>query len=72
MERQLIKKYTREPGTGGFGVYLVLWFGANFTQAALDGRRPATPQELQFLLEDTLTVEQKRKISVCVIDVSGT
>ena len=71
MERQLIKKYTREPGTGGFGIYLVLWFGASFTQAALDGRRPATPQELRLLLEDTLTVEQKRKISVCVIDVSG-
>ena len=48
MERQLIKKYTREPGTGGFGVYLVLWFGAYLTQAALDGRRPMTPQELQL------------------------
>ena len=72
MERQLIKKYTREPGTGGFGVYLVLWFGVDWTQAALDWRRPATPKELQSLLEDSLTVEQKRKISVCVIDVSGT
>ena len=72
MERQLIKKYTREPSTGGFGIYLVLWFGVNFTQPALEGRRPATPQELQYLLEETLTVEQKRKMSVCVIDVSGT
>ena len=72
MERQLIKKYTREPGTGGFGIYLVLWFGVKYTQAPLDGQRPATPQELQFLLEDTLTMEQKRRILVCVIDVSGT
>ena len=71
MERQLIKKYIREPGTGGFGIYLVLWFGVKYTQAALDGRRPATPQVLKCLLEDALTVEQRRKISVCVIDVSG-
>ena len=71
LHRQLIEKYTREPGSNGFGIYLVLWFGAKYTQAALDRRRPTNPQELRCLLENALTVEQRRKISVCVIDVSG-
>ena len=71
MERQLIKKYTREPESGGFGIYLVFWFGAKYTQAAPDGRRPESPKELELLLEEPLNTEQRRKVSVCVIDVSG-
>ena len=72
MERQLIAKYTREPETGGFGIYLVFWFGSDYTQAPPDGRQPESPQQLKYLLEKTLAREQRRKISVCVIDVSGT
>ena len=72
MERQLIAKYTREPETGGFGIYLVFWFGSDYTQAPPDGQQPESPQQLKYLLEKTLAREQRRKISVCVIDVSGT
>ena len=72
LERQLIKKYTREPESGGLGIYLVFWFGAKYMQAAPDGRRPESPKELKLLLEEPLNTEQRLKISVCVIDVSGT
>lgn len=66
---QLIKYYTTDPATGGFGIYLVFWFGSQFTQAPPDGNRPASIGELQERLQATLSTEQSRKISVCVIDV---
>ena len=70
MHRQLIKYYTADPATGGFGIYLVFWFGSQFTQAPPEGNRPASIEELQKRLQATLSAEQSRKISVCVIDVS--
>ncbi len=72
MKRQLIANYTREPETGGFGIYLVFWFGRDYTQAPPDGQRPENPRQLKYLLEKTLDIEQRLKISVCVIDTSGT
>ena len=67
---QLISKYTSDPDTEGYGIYLVFWFGAALTQAPAAGPRPATPEELRRQLEATLTDEEARKISICVIDVA--
>lgn len=69
---QLIAKYARDPGAEGYGIYLVFWFGD------IEECRPTpgpnlTPQnvaELKSGLLNTLTEEERRKISVCVIDVS--
>ena len=70
---QLIAQYTIDPDTDGYGIYLVFWFGE------IDGRRtppppsgtcPANPKELKKRLEATLSPDEARKISVCVIDVS--
>ena len=68
---QLIAKYTRDPGAEGHGVYLVFWFGKEYTQPDPSGTRPSTPAELRERLEATLSDEEARRISVCVIDVSG-
>lgn len=68
---QLIKQYTRDPATDGYGIYLVFWFGSHLTQRVPSGRRPASPQELREHLEETLTEDERRKISIKVIDVSG-
>ena len=68
---QLISKYTSDPDTEGYGIYLVFWFGAACTQAPAAGPRPATPEELRRQLEATLTDEEARKISICVIDVAN-
>ena len=71
MQDQLIQQYTTDPATEGYGIYLVFWFGQDCTQLPPSGPRPANPQELQGKLEATLAEDQARKISVCVIDVSG-
>ena len=67
---QLAAQYASDPATGGYGIYLVFWFGREHTQSSSDGTRPTTPEELQGQLQDTLTREETRKITVCVIDVS--
>ena len=71
IENQLIKLYTIDPATDGYGIYLVFWFGRDYTQPPPSGPRPASPQKLQRKLEATLAEDQARKISVCVIDLSG-
>ena len=68
---QLIEQYTRDPATDGYGIYLVFWFGPHLTQRAPSGLRPANPQELRERLEESLTEDERRKISIRVIDVSG-
>ena len=68
--RQLIEKYTREPETAGYGIYLVFWFGAERTPPPGTGVRPASPEELQSRLEEGLTDSERRKISVRVLDLS--
>ena len=67
---QLITKYTSTPGTDGYGIYLVFWFGKDRTPPPPSGTRPANAKELQERLEATLSPDEARKISICVIDVS--
>lgn len=71
IDSQLIRKYTIDPEAGGYGIYLVLWFGKQRTQRPPKGERPDTPKELEERLRGELTESQARRISVCVIDVSG-
>ena len=67
---QLIARYTRDPGAGGYGIYLVFWFGAGRCQPPERGARPKNPAELEERLRDTLSAEEARLISICVVDVS--
>ena len=69
-KNQLIKQYTTDPATSGYGIYLVFWFGKDFTQPPSSFARPDSPQKLQEQLKATLSEDDARKISVCVIDVS--
>ena len=71
LKNQLIKQYMSDPSTNGYGIYLVFWFGKTYTQPPSSGPRPDSPQELQTKLEATLSDDLARKVSVCVIDVSG-
>lgn len=65
---QLIPKYTRDPGTGGYGIYLVFWFGGKEMKQPIDGSKPSTASELENILRQSLTLEASHKIQVCVID----
>ena len=74
LRSQLIARYTTHPATGGYGIYLVLWFGEDAgrrTPLPASGSRPDGPGELKSRLEEDLTPEEARRISVCVIDVSA-
>lgn len=72
MHTQLIAKYTRDPGTDGYGIYLVFWFGEaeRCRPTPRSGPKPKSALELEQALLETLTDAERRKISVCVIDVS--
>ena len=73
LRSQLIEQYTnRAPETDGYGIYLVFWFGKEYTQVPPSGKRPGSAVELEERLKEeaTLSPEENRKISVCVIDVS--
>ncbi len=72
LRNQLIAQYTSDPATGGYGIYLVFWFGKGCTQSPPSGSRPAGPEELSERLaaEANLTPAEARKISICVVDVS--
>ena len=67
---QLIAQYTIDPNTDGYGIYLVFWFGKDRTPPPPSGTRPTNSEELKERLEATLSPNEARKISVCVIDVS--
>lgn len=68
---QLIDQYARAPESGGHGVYLVLWFGPQYTRASpSSGRYPKTPEALRERLQNALPPDQRHKIKVVVVDVS--
>ena len=66
---QLIAKYTLDPATGGYGIYIIFWFGEEYQRRRADGAKPKSPQDLERLLQNSLTEDLARKIQVCVIDV---
>ena len=72
IKTQLIAKYTRDPGTDGYGIYLVFWFGEAEGCRAVpaSGRKPKSPDDIRQVLLSVLSDQERRKISVCVIDVS--
>lgn len=65
---QLIPKYTRDPKSDGYGIYLVFWFGTEYTKVIPP--IPLCPTELKDLLEKQLDPELGRRIHVVVIDVA--
>ena len=71
IRNQLIALYTRDPRADGYGIYLVFWFGSDRTQSPQSGKRPGSAAELESRLRESLSADENRKISVCVIDVSN-
>ena len=72
IEGQLIGKYAIDPVAEGHGVYLVLWFGREHRKRSPSGEHARGAADLERRLRSTLSDRRKRKIAVCVIDVSGT
>jgi hypothetical protein len=69
---QLQKRYCRDPGSDGYGIYLVFWFGADhLKKPPPHGRRPESPGQLRNQLEAALAPQHRHKIAVIVMDVSA-
>ncbi|MDE2751316.1 MAG: hypothetical protein OXI83_01955, partial [Gemmatimonadota bacterium] len=72
IDEQLVAKYLRDPRSGGYGIYLVFWFGADrLRRSPPEGTRPESPQELREMLQGLIPPEHRRTISVVVVDVSA-
>lgn len=67
---QLVPRYTRDVNAAGCGIFLVFWFGADRAKKPPAGNAPQNAEELRQRLSESLTPEQTRQISVCVVDVS--
>ena len=68
---QLMAKYTIDPATNGYGIYVVLWFGRERTQRSPTGKLPSAPADLQKQLEATMTDHERRTVYFSVIDVAA-
>lgn len=71
IDEQLIGKYARDPRSGGYGIFLVLWFGPGRLRTPADGHPPRSREELERMLDASLTDEQRRTVRVIVVDVSA-
>ena len=68
IREQLVPRYGRDPGSDGYGIYLVFWFGGKGMRPPPDGKKPRSAAELEDRLRGTLKPEEKHSILVCVID----
>ena len=69
MRKQLIAQYTRDPDASGYGIYLVFWFGLKHCLPGTTGL-PRSAADLEKKLRKTLSPDEARMISVCVMDVA--
>lgn len=70
VSKQLVAKYTRDPGAEGYGVYAVLWFGVQQkVPMPSAGTVPRTAFELRAMLREGLGDDERMKISIVVLDV---
>ena len=70
LRNQLIERYMRDPATGGYGIYVVFWFGKEHIPRTPTGARSASANELRQGLRSTLSEEEARKVSVVVLNVT--
>ena len=67
---QLIPRYTRDPRSDGYGIYVVFWHGPEHAKRPTPtGKPPRTPDELQDRLTKQLTDDAQRKVCVIVLNV---
>jgi len=71
ISEQRTQTYTLDPTADGYAVYLVLWFGANYTKIVpSSGGLPKNSYEMKQALHQHVDKPLKHKISIVVIDAS--
>ena len=72
VSEQLVPRYTLDPGSQGYGVYLVLWFGTDRVKAPPRPlSKPTSASELEQMLTDRLSETEQPLIKICVVDVAA-
>lgn len=66
---QLQRLYTIDPRAGGYGVYLVFWFGYK-TQRLPGTMAPGSAEELCIALNAAMDEDARQRIAVFVLDLS--
>lgn len=70
---QLIPRYSRDPDSAGFGLYLVFWFGTGAGRLSTPPsgiERPTTADGLKNALESTVPAASRGKVKVVCLDLS--
>ena len=72
VREQLIDKYVRDHSTGGYGIYVVLWFGMSGANSSEDTGVASDPDEVrnEIIRRAALTDSERRRIAVVVFDLS--
>ncbi|OHC69597.1 MAG: hypothetical protein A3H93_02885 [Rhodocyclales bacterium RIFCSPLOWO2_02_FULL_63_24] len=65
-----LTRYAQDPAAGGYGIYVVLWFGGKGMPFPPSGSRPRTAADVERELQAILTPAERTRISVVVLDVS--
>jgi len=72
---QLDKLYTKNPDAAGYGIYLVFWFGSArpnpLPRLTKNIPLPENANAMENMLNETVPVEKRDRLSAIVIDVSG-
>lgn len=72
---QLDKLYTKNPDAAGHGIYLVFWFGSarpnSLPHLAKNTSQPENASVMENMLNETVPVDKRDRLSAIVIDVSG-
>lgn len=66
---QLDTRYTNDPATHGYGIYLVLWFGYA-PKSSPEGARPQSAKDLERLLRERIPEADRHRLQVVVLDLS--
>lgn len=66
---QLVARYTNDPATHGYGIYLVLWFGYT-PKSSPEGIKPKSAEDLERLLRERIPEADRHRLQVVVLDLS--
>lgn len=66
---QLDTRYTNDPATHGYGIYLVLWFGYA-PKSSPEGARPQSANDLERLMRALIPETDRHRLQVVVLDLS--
>ena len=67
---QLQRLYTIDPAAGGYGLYLVLWFG-DHPRATPEGLKPRDASQMRELIVERMPEPDRHRLQVVVLDLSS-